>query len=237
MAAAARAGEPEGLVVFADLQTSGRGRAGRRWEAPPGTAVTFSLLWRPPGGPDHLSTLPLVAGLAIAVAVEAVGGPRVEIKWPNDCLVGGRKLGGVLAERVVGGAPPAVVLGVGCNVSWAGIPHRDRPKADATALDLEGWAGSRGELAAEILASLHRHYLIWREGGFANLRPQWLDRAAWVGEGVVVGMEGGPVRGTYRGVDESGMLLLETCPGQTVQVAAGDLGRGPGLREQVGRVR
>ncbi|MGA9776598.1 MAG: biotin--[acetyl-CoA-carboxylase] ligase, partial [Candidatus Dormiibacterota bacterium] len=87
VAAAARAGEPEGLVVFADLQTSGRGRAGRRWEAPPGTAVMFSLLWRPPVGPDHLSTLPLVAGLAIAVAVAAVGGPRVEIKWPNDCLV------------------------------------------------------------------------------------------------------------------------------------------------------
>ncbi|HEX5521452.1 MAG TPA: biotin--[acetyl-CoA-carboxylase] ligase, partial [Longimicrobiaceae bacterium] len=113
------AGAPAGTVVLADAQRAGRGRAGRAWQSPPGLGVWLSLLLRGASLPEP-TLLPLLVGLGAARALDGVlGAGRVQIKWPNDLLVGDRKLAGVLAEADLGSAGgPAVVVGIGINVNW-----------------------------------------------------------------------------------------------------------------------
>jgi len=225
--AAARAGEAEGLVVIADHQTRGRGRSGRGWIDSPGTSLMFSLLWRPPGPVAAWSALPLTAGLAVAEGIEAAGGPAVDVKWPNDCLVGGRKLAGILVETTV--AEPAAVIGVGCNVAWTGVdPGLGE---DATAADLEGHPVDLTGLAVAVLGSLHRRYQEWQQEGFGALLPAWSARCSWLGRQVVVGLPGGPLDGKMLGVAADGALRLGRGDDE-VRVQAGDLrlASGPALR-------
>jgi BirA family biotin operon repressor/biotin-[acetyl-CoA-carboxylase] ligase len=134
--AAAHAGAAEGTVLVADAQTAGRGRLGRRWASPAGAGLTFSVLLRPAGVPAALlGWLPLLTGVAAVAAVRGVAGVDAALKWPNDVLAGGAKLGGILAER----AGSAVVVGLGINV-WQG--RADLPAGvDATSLVLEAAAG------------------------------------------------------------------------------------------------
>ena len=231
--AAARAGAAEGLVVTADHQTRGRGRAGRSWTASPGTSLMFSLLWRPGGATSEWGTLALTAGLAVAEGIEAAGGPRIELKWPNDCLTAGRKLAGILVESGPAGDPPrrlpAAVVGVGCNVAWAGVdPGLGK---EATALDLEGSPIPLTALAAAVLASLHRRYQEWRGSGFDPMLAAWTERCAWLGQRVAVNLPAGPVEGRLLGVARDGSLRLGHG-GAEILVPAGDVSRsrGPALR-------
>ena len=149
---------PEGTVVVADEQTSGRGRLGRRWLAPAGTSLLCSVQLRPRVDPQRLPELTGVAAHAAAEALETVTGLAVEIKEPNDLLVGGRKVAGVLAEA----REERVVLGIGINVN---IADADLPKEvdlQATSLLVEtGEATDRAELLAELLDRLERRYAAW----------------------------------------------------------------------------
>ena len=223
--AAARGGEPEGLCVLADHQVHGRGRAGRTWQAPPGSSLMLSLLLRPPDS-VQTATLPLVVGLAVARGIEAAGGPPVRLKWPNDCLIGGRKVAGVLAESLWTEKGQAVAVGVGCNAFWEGLGRGDPIAPGATALDREGWRGSGSRLAVEVLVSLNDHYRSWSDLGFPALRQPWLERAEWIGEEVEVAGATAPLVGRLDGVDDQGRLLVTRPEGQ-VAVAAGDLSPGP----------
>src|SRR4051812_27340870 len=108
------AGAPEGLAAVADHQTAGRGRLGRAWVAPPGASLLLSVLFRPDLAPERLHLTTAAVALAAAEACEAVAGVLPVLKWPNDLLVGDRKLAGVLAESRL----PAVVVGIGLNVNW-----------------------------------------------------------------------------------------------------------------------
>jgi BirA family biotin operon repressor/biotin-[acetyl-CoA-carboxylase] ligase len=185
----------------------------------------LSLLLRPPA--SHLpSSLPLVVGLAVARGIEAAGGPPVRLKWPNDCLIRGRKVAGVLVESLWTEAGQALAVGVGCNVSWEGILVDDSIAPGATALDREGWRGSGPGLAAAVLASLSDHYRSWSDLGFPALRDSWLERAEWIGEEVQVASGPAPLVGRLEGVDDEGRLLVTGAHGQ-VAVAAGDLATGP----------
>ena len=219
--AAARAGAPEGLVITAEHQTLGRGRAGRRWTDSPGTSLMFSMLWRPARPPTEWGTLALTAGLAVAEGMEAAGGPRVELKWPNDCLTAGRKLAGILVESGPGGGPPAAVVGVGCNVAWAGVDPG--LVAGATALDLEGTPIPITALAVAVLASLHRRYREWIEGGFHPMLPAWTGRCQWLGQLVAVKLPEGLVEGELLGLAPNGALRLGR-DGLEIEVPAGDVG-------------
>jgi BirA family biotin operon repressor/biotin-[acetyl-CoA-carboxylase] ligase len=127
---AAREGTDDGLVVVADVQTAGRGRLGRSWEAPPGSSLLVTVLLR--RGPQPRAMM--AAGLALAAGVEEVAGVDVALKWPNDLLVGERKLAGLLAEA----EDDAVAIGAGCNVNWESFP--DELAATATACNLEAGA-------------------------------------------------------------------------------------------------
>jgi BirA family biotin operon repressor/biotin-[acetyl-CoA-carboxylase] ligase len=229
--AAAGAGAAEGMVLVAEAQTEGRGRLDRRWASPPRAGLTFSVLLRPGGVPAALlGWLPLLAGVATAAAVRRVTAVDAALKWPNDVLAGGAKLGGILAERT----GTAVVVGIGINV-WqdrAGLP----PGAAATSLALAAAGGTaladagpglRGRLLADLLDGLSRRYLAWRDqaspgdADACGLRQEYLRRCATLGRPVTVTMPGAePVTGTAAGVDETGRLEVRTAAG-LVPVTAG----------------
>ena len=232
--AAAGAGAAEGTVLVAEAQTAGRGRQGRRWASPPRAGLTFSVLLRPDGVPAALlGWLPLLAGVAAAAAVRAVTAVDATLKWPNDVLVGERKLGGILAERT--GA--AVVVGIGINVWQA---RADLPPA-ATSLALATGPGDTGQVAdaggpwlrerllAGLLDELGRWYESWRDqaspgdADACGLRQEYVRRCATLGREVTVTMPGTePVTGTATGVDGAGRLEVRTVGG-LVAVTAGDV--------------
>lgn len=198
----ARAGEGAGLVVVAEEQTAGRGRLDRSWVSPPRAGLTFSVLLRPAAGVD--GWVPLLAGLAVARAVSEQAGVEALLKWPNDVLVGGRKLAGLLGEAAGG----AVVLGVGLNVTT----RRDElPHAQATSLLLEGARSTdRGTLLRAVLRAL-----AFDEGSRAAYR----GRCSTLGRRVRVELPGGAsVEGVAGSVDEQGRLVVDGVP-----YAAGDV--------------
>lgn len=159
------AGLPEGAVAVCDVQTGGRGRLGRAWEAPPGTAVLCSTLLRPPPG-RRTAELSLVGGLATAEAVERATGLAAQIKWPNDVMLNRRKVAGVLAEA----RDDAVVLGIGLNVNQA---RNELPAGTAIApgslRTIDGVVRERARVLADLLVALERHYDAWREDGLGAL--------------------------------------------------------------------
>jgi BirA family transcriptional regulator, biotin operon repressor / biotin---[acetyl-CoA-carboxylase] ligase len=156
------ANDPEGAVVVADEQTEGRGRVGRQWLAPAGTSLLVSVLLRPDVEPARLPELSLVAGRACAEAIAEVAGLEIEVKFPNDVLVRGRKVAGILAEASEG----RVVLGIGVNVSQAAGDLPAEPRTPATSLLLEtGRPVDRAELLVALLDRLERRYDEWLGAG------------------------------------------------------------------------
>ena len=180
VAEAARAGEPEGLVVVAERQTAGRGRRGRVWQSPPRAGIATSVLLRPgeavagrgwsPVPPAGYGWLPLLAGVALVEAVARLAELDAGLKWPNDLLVGGAKCAGVLAEAVPGASPaqpPAIVLGIGLNVTLRADELPENPTGlPATSLQLAGAAATdRDPLLRALLRSVADWYDRWRAAG------------------------------------------------------------------------
>jgi BirA family transcriptional regulator, biotin operon repressor / biotin---[acetyl-CoA-carboxylase] ligase len=151
----------EGAVAVCDDQTAGRGRLGRSWTAPPGTAILASVLLEPPAE-RAVAELSLVGGLAAAEAIEAATALAAQIKWPNDVLVNRRKVAGVLAEAAEG----KVVLGLGVNVTQSReqLP-RDAKVQAGSLLTVDGVRRERAPILADLLLRLEREYDRWREGG------------------------------------------------------------------------
>ena len=219
----ARAGAPDGVVVVAAHQTAGRGRRGRSWLAPPGASLLVSVLLRPPdapaGGAPALTTV--ACSLAASDAVDQVAGFRPALRWPNDLYAGGRKLGGVLAEVVDGGA---VVVGLGVNLRWpAGVPE---PLAGipVTAEEAAGRPVDRDELLAAFLDRLEaRDGALASDAGRPQILADYRDRCETLGRPVRVTLPGGRTRvGVAAGVDGSGHLVLDSDGTATV-LAVGDV--------------
>ncbi|MGD9525428.1 biotin--[acetyl-CoA-carboxylase] ligase [Pseudonocardia sp.] len=220
--AAAAAGAPDRTVLVAEHQQSGRGRLARTWESPPGSGLTFSVLFRPDGvGPARFGWLPLLAGLALADAVRGYAGGACGLKWPNDLLLGGRKAAGVLAE-VAG--PGAVVVGIGLNVTAAppGQP-------DATSLAEHAHpAPGRADVLVAILRRLDERERAWCESGgdpdAHRLRTDYRAACRTLGSPVRITLPGGEVLdGIAEDVDGDGRLLLVEHGGRRRAVAAGDV--------------
>ena len=218
LSARARAGEPAGYVLIAEEQTAGRGRLDRSWQAPARSSLLMSVLVRPQPPPASWTLLPFVAGVAVAEAVRAVGRVSAELKWPNDVLVGGRKLGGILVERV----DSAVVVGIGLNVS---LRAAELPVPTATSVALAGGAADREVLAKELLRALGRRYDTWQTAGGASsaILPAYREICATIGWTVTVQLPGGEsVDGLVSGVDDTGRLVVMSAAGAT-SVSAGDV--------------
>ena len=223
-ALAARAGEPEGMVVIADAQTAGRGRLGRRWVSVRGLNLYLSVVLRPRIVPAVAPQLSLVAGLAVAAAMESEGlQPR--IKWPNDVLLAGRKACGILTElEAEADRVGFVVVGIGVNVNstLAHFPPDLHEKATSMYL-AAGRRVERARFGAQLLEELESRYERFLSGGFAALADEWNARSALTGRTVTVsGAATDTVSGTCAGIDADGALLLKS-DGGTVRVLAGDV--------------
>ena len=228
--ARAHAGEPEGLVLAAEEQAAGRGRMGRGWMSPPRSALMFSVLLRPAVPPARWGWLPLLTGVAVASAVREVAEVTAVLKWPNDVLLDGRKLAGILAEAAGG----AVVVGTGLNVSTTAeeLPHPGPGALPATSLLLSGASTlDRAELLSAILAGLERRYLAWQAAGGnpEPVRAEYTGMCDTLGRRVRVELPGGQVlSGEAVGVDSDGRLVVRRSDdpvgdSSEVAVAAGDV--------------
>jgi BirA family biotin operon repressor/biotin-[acetyl-CoA-carboxylase] ligase len=222
VAAAARAGAPAGLVVAAELQTAGRGRAGRVWQAPARSGLAVSVLLRPTAPRDTWGWLPLIAGLAVVGPLSAMSGLDLGLKWPNDVLVGGeRKLAGLLAEVV----DDAVVVGLGLNVS---LRADELPVPTATSLVLEGSdVVDRDPVLRAVLRGLADRYRAFESAGgdaaAAGLVEAYRSTCRTLGRQVRVELPGErTLLGEAVDVDDAGRLVLRTADGMTT-LAAGDV--------------
>ncbi len=226
---------PEGTVVAARRQTAGRGRNGRAWISPPGTGLYASLLLRPSMDCGELTLLPLLAGIAAAEAIRSESGCAAGLKWPNDVLISGRKVAGVLVEAEFPTAstsgPQAsanravVVLGLGVNIS---TPPESLPlRSLYPATSLETQTGRRVDHEALLAAWRGRvahWYASWQRGDSAAIRTQWSALDALRGTMLrIASAEGRESCGVDEGVDEEGALLLRGEDGSLTRVVAGDV--------------
>jgi BirA family biotin operon repressor/biotin-[acetyl-CoA-carboxylase] ligase len=220
----ARQGAPEGTLVWALEQSAGRGRRGRAWLSPAGN-LYCSLVLRPTCPIADAAQIGFIAGLALAEAAEAVlpKDRTVSCKWPNDVLVGGRKVAGVLldASSIGGECCEWVVLGMGINVKWH--PQPDEAQFPATALAVEGAVDLQAARFLEVLARVLLDELVrWREQGFAPVRSDWLRRAFGLHQVLNVRLHDRLLHGTFAGVDARGAMILSSADGPHV-VTAGDV--------------
>jgi BirA family biotin operon repressor/biotin-[acetyl-CoA-carboxylase] ligase len=228
----ARSGTPEGLVVVADHQSSGRGRLGRIWEAPAGSNLLTSVLLRPKLPPDQRYLACVVVALAAADAMAAVAGVTPQVKWPNDLLApDGRKLAGVLAESEAGPAwttsdPVPIVVGIGINVGW---PASDRDLPDhlvGTATSLRQVAGRPVDRSALLHAWLDRLdprvTALGTEEGRRTQLEELQRRCVTIGNPVRVELAHRSFEGTATGLTAEGHLVVTTAQGVR-EVAAGDV--------------
>ncbi|WP_278265087.1 biotin--[acetyl-CoA-carboxylase] ligase [Nocardia sp. AG03] len=197
-------------ALLAEEQVSGRGRHTREWVSPPRAQISLSILVRLPGVvPAKLGWLPLLAGVAVVDALRTATGLDPELKWPNDVLLRGRKLAGILAEVVAAGDTPGVVTGIGLNVD---LTEDELPVSHATSLRLAGLPeADRTALAAAILTEFARRVTAWQRAGWdtTELAAAYRERCTTIGLEVRAELPGGDViTGTATGVDDSGRLFI-----------------------------
>jgi BirA family biotin operon repressor/biotin-[acetyl-CoA-carboxylase] ligase len=217
----AETGAAEGLAVLAKQQTAGRGRRGRAWESPPGN-LFLSLLLRPQSTPAQAATLSFLTAVALLEALDLASVPaKLTCKWPNDVLVNGAKIAGILLESRTGpdGALGWVTVGIGVNLAW----HPAETPYPVTSLAAHGVSVTPEDFTQWLLARYGYWYGRWRAEGFAPVRAAWLARAQGLGQPVVVRLPDSEMRGTFVALDDSGALLLELPDGRRQTVTAGDV--------------
>ncbi len=222
-------GVPERTVIQSAEQTAGRGRAGRFWHSPAGTAVYATIILRPHVAPNRLSTLPLLAGVAVAEAIEAATNAPVQLKWPNDVWMGteadNQKVAGILVtSRLEGQRVNHVLVGIGINVS---TPSAALPPGATSIVQSTGIQLAADALLVAVLARFDAAYAEFLATGGQPSLDTWRARAALIGECVAIEESGRRLTGTHRGVDDTGALLLEGAAGDLRRIVAGDLVRGP----------
>ncbi|MGA7730567.1 MAG: biotin--[acetyl-CoA-carboxylase] ligase [Chloroflexia bacterium] len=247
---AGRQGAPEGLVILAEEQVRGRGRLGRTWTAPPGSSILCSVLLRPRFPPRQGFYLTIAASLAILGAIRKLtvdvgrwtldginqitgtkspirvpsGRPQSAIKWPNDVLVNGSKVAGVLCESEFNGGEWAfAVVGFGINVN---LPTESFGEMQATATSLSAELGheiDRAALLALVLEELEACYLALQDGQMQPTFQAWADALETLGKRVTVNEPGGMITGTAMRIDSDGALIVKTDAGTERRVLAGDV--------------
>ena len=208
-------GAPTGTVVHADEQIAGRGRRAHTWYSPPGN-LYLSILLRTGEPVGRVAELSFLSALAVADTVDALlpRQSRSTLKWPNDVLVNGGKIAGILLEQV----DDATIIGIGLNVLVAPL---DAPYRTTTIVASGGIASVDG--ARDILLDRFGHYLSgWRTNGFAPIRDRWLSRTAPIGAAIRVRSAGQEISGRFAGLDPYGALLMDTEQGRR-RLIAGDV--------------
>jgi BirA family biotin operon repressor/biotin-[acetyl-CoA-carboxylase] ligase len=226
-------GAPEGTVVVAEAQTGGRGRLGREWDSPPGAGLYVSLVLRPMLPPLELPQITLTTAVAVVRAIRRVAGVAPGIKWPNDLLLNGKKLGGILTEmETESDRIRHVVVGVGVNVNNPGFP----PELAATATSLTlalGGSFSRVQLLQAWLEEFEELYDRFLNQGFTEILEEWKRFTVTLGRPATVRQGPREISGQALDVAADGALLLRTASGEIVRVTSGEItpgsARGPGV--------
>jgi BirA family biotin operon repressor/biotin-[acetyl-CoA-carboxylase] ligase len=221
----AETGAPEGEVVIAERQFEGRGRLGRSWESPPYCNLYFSLLLRPALAPVHAPQMTLMAAVALADTVAAFVVEPPAIKWPNDILLQGKKVAGILTESSCDAKHiEFVILGIGVNLNFPRerMPETIRDRATSL-MEVGGKSFSRENFLRRLIQDLDRCYGILEDFGFDAIAPRWEAYFALRGRRVRVEMVDEVISGTATGIDGDGALLLEAEDGVLHRVLAGDV--------------
>jgi BirA family biotin operon repressor/biotin-[acetyl-CoA-carboxylase] ligase len=209
-------GEVHGRVCFSEVQTDGRGRRGRSWYSPLGAGLLFSIGWRFDEQPASIGCLSLVVGLACARALESLGIDGIELKWPNDLIFRGAKLGGILVE-MRGEAHGAVELVIGIGINYRLPDHEDGGVPDRPVIDLDaicdGSPPSRNATAAALVASLQDALAQFAQTGFAGFADDYRQRDALVDERIQVEGTEEMIVGSHGGIGDDGALLVQTDAG------------------------
>ena len=222
----AEAGAGEGTTVIADAQSGGKGRRGRAWSSPAGVNLYCSVVLRPAIMPYEAPQLTFLSAVAVARAIEQATALEPEIKWPNDVLISGRKVAGLLNEMSAEtDRVNFVILGIGVNLNMTLAQFPADVRAPATSLLLEqGLPVNRAQFAARMLGELDRLYTDFLHHGFGPVRDEWQQRCNANGREVVVSEAGvETVRGMFHGIDGDGALLLRFPDGMVDRILSGDV--------------
>jgi BirA family biotin operon repressor/biotin-[acetyl-CoA-carboxylase] ligase len=225
--AAAKQGAASGTVKICDLQTAGRGRAGRIWQSANGGSLTFSLLWR--FAPEHgvPTALPLVAGLAVLRGLRQIGIDGIQLKWPNDLLYQNQKLGGILVELQPGQLQSAII-GIGLNLALPDKRALSPGSLPATAINRicqhQNPPPCRETILGYLLRALAETLHEYSTTGFTHLRDEWQNHQAFAQQTVKIltTPDSAAIEGINAGVDSHGALLLDTANGQ-IRILSGDV--------------
>jgi BirA family biotin operon repressor/biotin-[acetyl-CoA-carboxylase] ligase len=221
----AAAGSPEGTVVIADSQTKGKGRLQRVWHSPAGSNIYTSIILRPYLEPQSAPQISILAGVAVAEIMDNFCPGMVNLKWPNDILLKGKKVCGILAQmKTSASRVDFIILGIGININ---INYNQLPqdiKNTATSLSIEtGRNISRQELIIGLYENLAKWYKKLIADGFSAVKEKWLSMAPMIGKRVQIMSGDEVISGKALGIDEQGSLLLLTAEDRKIKISAGDV--------------
>ncbi|HUD48159.1 MAG TPA: biotin--[acetyl-CoA-carboxylase] ligase [Candidatus Baltobacteraceae bacterium] len=221
----ARGRAADGTVVFAEAQTKGRGRMGRTWLSPAGKGLWFTVLLRPNIPPQQATQLTVAAATALTRAITLQTGIVPEIKWPNDILIRGRKLCGILTELSADmDFLKEVLLGIGMDVNLETADFPPHLRKIATSLQIEtGQPVNRAELAVVILRELDRDYELVKNGQFEEIAQQWRERCSTLDRQVAIRVGNRVIRGRAESLDDDGALLVRGAHGHLERIVGGDV--------------
>jgi len=221
----ARDGAKEGVVVFAESQSKGRGRMGRRWVSPPRKGLWFSVLLRPQMRPQAVTRITVAAAVALSRALNRAAGLNPQIKWPNDVHIDGRKVAGILTElNAEVDRVKYVILGIGVDVN---LSESDLPadlQALATSVRIaSGRKVDRPELAAVVLQELDSIYTRLGDAEFREVAEEWEQQCVTLGKNVAITIGNREIRGRAESLDDDGALMVRTSHGQLERIVGGDV--------------
>jgi BirA family biotin operon repressor/biotin-[acetyl-CoA-carboxylase] ligase len=221
----ARDGVREGVVVFAESQTRGRGRLGRKWVSPARKGLWFSILLRPNLRPQETTQLTVASATALRRAIFQQTRLPVEIKWPNDILINGKKVAGILTEMSAElDRVRHVIPGIGIDVNQDASEFPSELRKIATSLKIEaGEAISRAALATRVLQELDKDYFRACTGKFSEIAEEWVEHCGTIGKDVTVRIGDRAVRGCAESLDDDGALILRTEHGRLQRITGGDV--------------
>lgn len=218
-------GCPNGTLVIAEEQTNGRGRLARNWHSPKYTGIWMSLILRPNLPPTKAPQFTLIAAVAVASAIEDVCQVSPDIKWPNDLLLNGKKITGILTElQADSDKINAIIMGIGMNVNQKEQDFPMELHNIATSLAIEtGKEISRSTLVTRILENLEKYYLLYLEKGFAPLKLLWESYAVSLGKDITARTISGNISGKALGITEEGVLKIQDQNGKIHEIYSADI--------------
>lgn len=221
-------GAPEGTIVMGRVQTSGMGRLGRQWSCPPGKGILMSMILRPKLSAKLVPQLTLLGGVVLSETIKKVTGCQAGIKWPNDLVINGKKVCGILAQSSLSKAGPTyVILGIGINVNLTTTQLPPECQETSTSLGAEaGHKISRWLVLKQLISCWEEQYQAFLQGGQPYLKAKWIENNVTLGREVAINRDQGKIKGLAVDISERGGLIVSFSDGSLEEFLAEDLSLG-----------